>query len=121
MTYTAKLETATFGGGCFWCTEAVFENLKGVKSVPPGYTGGTLPSPTYEDVTSGKSGHVETILIEYDPKLISYDDLLSVFFATHDPTSLDRQGNDVGEQYRSVIFYSNTGQMEKAQAFIEKL
>src|SRR3989338_2067385 len=101
-----QIETAVFGGGCFWCTEAVFSRLKGVASVTSGYAGGNKPNPTYEEVSSGKSGYAEATRIEFDPAQIKFTDLLNVFFATHDPTTLNRQGNDVGTQYRSVIFYT---------------
>ena len=114
-------EIAVFAGGCFWCTEAVFERLKGVLSVMPGYTGGSLPNPRYEQVCSGRTGHAESIRIEFDPAQLSYDDLLAVFFATHDPTSLNRQGADVGTEYRSAIFYSNEQQKHAAEAFIKML
>src|SRR6185436_2585862 len=100
------METIVFGGGCFWCTEAVFKMLKGVKKVEPGYAGGTTPDPTYEAVVSGRTGHAEVIRIEYDPAQVSFKTLMTVFFATHDPTTLNRQGNDVGTQYRSAIFYT---------------
>jgi len=113
--------TAVFGGGCFWCTEAVFRELNGVTDVMPGYAGGTKPSPTYEEVCSGATGHAEVIKIDYDPAVISYDDLLTVFFATHDPTTPDRQGNDVGPQYRSVILTTDDTQAAAARAFIGKL
>jgi len=99
------MEKATFAGGCFWCTEAIFERLKGVVSVVSGYSGGEKESPKYEDVSSSSTGHAEAIQIEFDPKVISYEDLLYIFFKTHDPTQLNRQGADVGTQYRSVIFY----------------
>ena len=99
------METIIFGGGCFWCTEAVFQNLKGVFSVVPGYSGGDIKNPKYEEVCSDKTGHAEVVKIEYNPKEISLANLLSVFFATHDPTTLNRQGNDVGTQYRSAIYY----------------
>ncbi|HUO75545.1 MAG TPA: peptide-methionine (S)-S-oxide reductase MsrA [Candidatus Paceibacterota bacterium] len=112
---------AVFGGGCFWCTEAVFNMLRGVISVAPGYAGGTVAHPTYEQVSSGTTGHAEVIRFEYDPAVISYDDLLNVFFATHDPTTVNRQGNDEGPQYRSVIFYSDDAQRQAAEAFIAKL
>ncbi len=115
------LETAVFANGCFWCTEAVFSMLKGVKSVVPGYAGGVLADPTYEQVSEGNTGHAEAIKIEYDPAIISYDDLLAVFFNTHDPTTLNRQGNDVGTQYRSAIFYSNAGQKATAEALVKEL
>jgi len=116
-----KTAVAVFGGGCFWCTEAIFQGLKGVVSARPGYSGGELAEPTYEQVSSGKTGHAEATRIEFDPSLISYDDLLTVFFATHDPTSLNRQGNDVGTQYRSVIFYADAAQKQAAERFIAKL
>jgi peptide-methionine (S)-S-oxide reductase len=110
-----------FGGGCFWCTEAVFKMLKGVYSVEPGYAGGTVPNPTYEQVSTGNTGHAEAIRIEYDSKLVSYETLLTIFFASHDPTTLNRQGADIGTQYRSVIFYSDVGQKEATEKFIEDL
>jgi len=113
--------TAIFGGGCFWCTEAVFKMLKGVQSVVPGYAGGTKEKPTYEEVSSGRTGHAEVIKIEFDPAAISYRELLTVFFATHDPTTLNRQGADVGTQYRSVIFYTDESQKEEAGKFIAEL
>ena len=116
-----KTEIAVFGGGCFWCTEAVFKSLKGVISVMPGYTGGRTLSPSYEQVSGGNTGHVESIKIEFDPAAISYDDLLTVFFNTHDPTTFNRQGNDVGEQYASVVFYANEEQKVKSEAMIAKL
>ena len=114
-------ETAIFGGGCFWCTEAVFSMLKGVYSVTPGYAGGASENPTYEDVSSGKTGHAEVIKIEYDPHVIPYDDLLTVFFSTHDPTTLNRQGDDVGAQYRSIILYTNKDQKKRAELKIKKI
>ena len=117
----AHSEVAVFAGGCFWCTEAVFEGLRGVRSVRPGYAGGQTEDPTYEEVCTGRTGHAEVIRVEYDPDVISYDDLLTVFFAAHDPTSLNRQGNDVGTQYRSMILYSNADQKARAEAFIKKL
>jgi peptide-methionine (S)-S-oxide reductase len=113
--------TAVFGGGCFWCTEAVFRRLRGVLDVQPGYAGGHVEHPTYEEVSSGTTGHAEVIRFEFDPALIRYDDLLDVFFATHDPTTADRQGNDVGPQYRSVIFSVDEEQRDAAREFIEKL
>lgn len=112
---------AVFGGGCFWCTEAVFERLKGVVSVRPGYAGGEFPNPTYEQVCSGRTGHAEVVGVEYDPSLVSFEDLLTVFFATHDPTTLNRQGNDMGTQYRSIILYSDEDQKRAAEAFIKEL
>ncbi len=121
MKSSNKLEFAVFGGGCFWCTEAVFRNLKGIKSVVPGYAGGNGINPSYEEVCSGKTGHAEVIKIEFDPKQISYKELLEVFFSVHDPTTLNRQGNDVGTQYRSIILYANNIQHEEALQFIKKL
>jgi peptide-methionine (S)-S-oxide reductase len=114
-----KTEIAVFGGGCFWCTEAVFGQLKGVVSVMPGYSGGTIANPTYEQVCTGQTGHAEVTRVEYDPAQIPYHDLLVVFFATHDPTSLNRQGADVGTEYRSVIFYTTDDQKRDAEALIE--
>lgn len=112
---------AVFGGGCFWCTEAVFKMLKGVVAVAPGYAGGTVENPTYEQVSAGRTGHAEVIRIEYDPSLIKYETLLTVFFATHDPTTLNRQGNDVGPQYRSTILYADDEQKAAAEKFIADL
>jgi peptide-methionine (S)-S-oxide reductase len=111
------LEKATFGSGCFWCTEAIFENLNGVTSVVSGYAGGHVDNPTYEEVCTGTTGHAEVTQITYDPKIITYDELLEVFWKTHDPTTLNRQGNDVGTQYRSVIFYHNSEQKELAEKY----
>jgi len=116
-----KTEIVVFGGGCFWCTEAVFAQLKGVVSVMPGYAGGTIANPSYEQVCTGKTGHAEVSRVEYDPAQISYNDLLLVFFATHDPTSLNRQGADVGTEYRSVIFYTTDDQRQAAEALINQL
>ncbi len=120
-----KKEIAIFGGGCFWCTEAVFRELEGVISVMPGYAGGPPPAggkpPTYEEICSGKTGHAEVIKIEFDPEEVSYRNLLTVFFATHDPTTPNRQGNDVGEQYRSIILYASEVQREEAEKFIQEL
>lgn len=113
-----QTEIAIFGGGCFWCTEAVFASLKGVVSVMPGYTGGTVENPSYQDVCTGTTGHAEVSKIEFDPAVISFNDLLTVFFATHDPTTLNRQGADVGTQYRSAIFYTTEKQKEDAEKFI---
>ena len=110
-----------FGGGCFWCTEAVFGELKGVISVMPGYAGGITDQPTYESVSGGNTGHAEVIKIEYDPQQISFRDMLTVFFATHDPTTLNRQGNDVGTQYRSVILYTDEEQKNESKNFIKYL
>jgi peptide-methionine (S)-S-oxide reductase len=115
------LERATFGTGCFWCTEAVFEQLRGVKSVESGYTGGNLKNPSYEQVCSGLTGHAEVVQITYDPKVIAFPELLEVFWKTHDPTSLNRQGNDVGTQYRSAVFYHDDQQREAAEHYKKKL
>ncbi len=112
---------AVFAGGCFWCTEAVFLKLRGVSSVLPGYTGGHVPNPTYEQVSSGTTGHAEAIKFEFNPEEISYRDLLEVFFATHDPTTLNQQGNDVGPQYRSVIFYGDEEQKHLAEEIVTEL
>ena len=114
-------ETATLAGGCFWCLEAVYDQLKGVQEVESGYAGGTVKDPSYEDVCSGQTGHAEAIRIEFDPDEVSFRDLLTVFFATHDPTTLNRQGNDVGTQYRSVILYADEEQKKEAQNFIREL
>ncbi len=116
-----NLETAVFGGGCFWCTEAIFTRLKGVESVESGYAGGSTQNPTYEEVSSGETGHAEAIEIKFDPTVIKYSDLLNVFLATHDPTTLNRQGSDVGTQYRSAIFYTTPEQKKEAEEFIQKL
>jgi peptide-methionine (S)-S-oxide reductase len=116
-----KTDTATFGTGCFWCTEAVFQELKGVYKVTSGYSGGTVKNPSYEDVCSGTTGHAECLQIIYDPKVISFDELLEVFWEAHDPTTLNRQGNDVGTQYRSVIFYHGNEQKKKAEEYKSKL
>ena len=114
-------QTAVFGGGCFWCTEAIFSRLKGVASVLPGYAGGTIKNPTYEEVSSGTTNHAEVIKIEYDPSIIKYEELLDVFFHTHNPTTLNQQGADVGTQYRSAVFYANDEQKKVAAKFIKKL
>lgn len=114
-------DTATFGTGCFWCTEAIFQSLKGVLKATSGYSGGTAANPTYEDVCSGRTGHAECIQVIYDPKLISYDELLKAFWESHDPTTLNRQGADVGTQYRSVIFYHNQEQHHLAMNYKKKL
>ena len=111
----AKLEKATFAAGCFWCVEAVLQRLKGVKSVVPGYTGGAKPNPTYEEVCSGTTGHAEAAQITFDPKQISYEKLLDVFWKAHDPTQLNRQGPDTGEQYRSAVFYHDEKQKKLAE------
>ncbi len=117
----ANTETAILGGGCFWCVEAAFQQLEGVHSVVSGYMGGRVANPTYEQVCSGRSGHVEVAQITFDPAVMTYKDLLEVFFTVHDPTTLNRQGNDVGEQYRSVIFYRDEEQRKTAQAVIDDL
>lgn len=118
---STSLDTATFANGCFWCTEAIFEELKGVISATSGYSGGQLKNPTYKEVCTGKTGHAECIQIIYDSSVISFDELLEVFWTTHDPTTLNRQGNDVGTQYRSGIFYHSELQRSKAQAYKEAL
>lgn len=115
------MEKATLAGGCFWCTEAIFKRLKGVSSVLPGYSGGSIENPTYEQVCSGKTGHTEAIQIEFDPKIIPFDKLLEVFFYTHDPTTRNQQGNDIGPQYRSVVFYHSVNQKQSAEKFVAKL
>jgi len=114
-------DTATFGTGCFWCTEAVFEQLNGVLSVTSGYSGGTVVKPTYKEVCTGETGHAECVQVVYEPAKISYEELLEVFFQVHDPTSLNRQGADVGTQYRSAIFYHNAEQKEKAEFYKKEL
>jgi len=116
-----KIETAYFGSGCFWCAEAVFQMIRGVLSVTSGYAGGTVENPTYEDVSSDETGHAEVVKIEFDPAKISYEALLNIFFATHDPTTLNRQGNDVGTQYRSIILFENETHQEIAEKFIKNL
>ncbi|MDD3342054.1 MAG: peptide-methionine (S)-S-oxide reductase MsrA [Sulfurospirillaceae bacterium] len=112
-------EVATFGGGCFWCLEAVFEETRGVLDVVNGYAGGEIKNPTYEQVCSGATGHAEVVQIMFDPKIISYEALLKIFWLIHDPTTLNRQGNDIGTQYRSVIFYHSEEQKEKAESSIK--
>jgi peptide-methionine (S)-S-oxide reductase len=112
-----KTDTATFGTGCFWCTEAIFEQMNGVLKVTSGYMGGTKENPTYEEVCTGETGHAECVQVVYEPSKVSYDDLLQVFFQVHDPTSLNRQGADVGTQYRSAIFYHGSAQKEKAEYY----
>jgi peptide-methionine (S)-S-oxide reductase len=121
MSENNKHKKIVLAGGCFWCTEAVFKSLRGVLSVMPGYTGGSTQNPTYEEVCTGKTGHAEVIEINYDPSIVSLDDLLTVFFATHNPTTLNRQGADIGTQYRSGIFYTTKEQKEKAEGFIKEL
>ena len=114
-------EIATLGTGCFWCTEAIFEQLNGVTKVEAGYAGGTVKNPSYKEVCTGNTGHAEVIRLTYDPKIISYRELLDVFFSTHDPTTLNRQGADIGTQYRSVIFYHNEEQKIEAEKMISDL
>jgi len=118
---STNIQKITFGGGCFWCTEAVFQTLKGVQAVTSGYMGGKTKKPTYEQICTGATGHAEVIEVEYDADVLNLDELLLVFFKTHDPTTLNRQGNDVGTQYRSVIFYHTQEQKEKAEAMIKRL
>lgn len=115
-----NLETATFGAGCFWCVEAIFEELKGVKTVVAGYAGGHVENPTYKQVTTGTTGHAEVTRLTYDPSVVSYKQLLEVFWHTHNPTTLNRQGNDVGPQYRSVIFYHNEEQKKIAEESLKR-
>jgi peptide-methionine (S)-S-oxide reductase len=114
-------QVATLAGGCFWCLEAVFDQLKGVESVESGYMGGNRPNPTYEQVCSGSSGHAEVVQVTFDPAVVSYRELLAVFFTIHDPTQLNRQGNDVGTQYRSAIFHHSDEQKREAEAVVAKL
>ena len=116
-----KVETATFGTGCFWCTEAIFEELKGVLKVTSGYSNGNVDNPTYKEVCDGETGHAECVQIVYEPEKISFDELLEVFFQVHDPTTLNRQGADVGTQYRSAIFFHNNEQKEKAEYYKAEL
>lgn len=115
------MKTATFAAGCFWCVEAVFQQLKGVASVVSGYTGGNTDNPTYKDVSTGRTGHAEACQIEFDPEQITYEELLEVFFETHDPTTLNRQGNDIGTQYRSAIFYHDDAQKKAAEQIKTKV
>jgi peptide-methionine (S)-S-oxide reductase len=117
----SNLDTATFGAGCFWCIEAVFQRLEGVDTVISGYTGGQKLNPTYKDICTGMTGHAEVAQITFDPEVISFDELLEVFWATHDPTTLNRQGNDVGTQYRSSIFYHNDEQKQKSEFYLQRL
>src|SRR5690606_24173269 len=116
-----ETQQATFGAGCFWCTEAIFQNLKGVVKSVSGYMGGRLKNPTYMEVCNGDTGHAEVIQIDFDPEVISFEELLLIFFKTHDPTTLNRQGNDVGTQYRSVIFYLDESQKVAAEKMISRL
>lgn len=112
---------ATFGGGCFWCTEVIFQNTKGVNTVLPGYMGGKTDNPTYKEVCNGDTDHVEVVQLDFDEHEVSFEELLKVFFKTHDPTTLNRQGNDIGTQYRSVVFYHSEAQREAAEKFIQHL
>jgi peptide-methionine (S)-S-oxide reductase len=121
LTGSDNLDTATFGTGCFWCTEAIFQQLKGVKKVSSGYSGGHVENPSYKEVCEGTTGHAECIEIVYDPKEVTFDELLEVFWQTHDPTTLNRQGNDIGTQYRSVVFYHNQEQKQKAEKYKAEL
>ncbi|OKS87887.1 peptide-methionine (S)-S-oxide reductase MsrA [Mucilaginibacter polytrichastri] len=116
-----NLQKATFANGCFWCTEAIFQTLKGVTAVTSGYTGGEIKNPTYMEICNGDTGHAEAIEIEFDADVLTYDELLLVFFKTHNPTTLNRQGNDVGTQYRSAVFYHNNEQKQQAEAMIKTL
>ena len=121
QTDNSKLQLAIFGSGCFWCSEAIFERVKGVTSVVSGYSGGKVDNPSYEDVCSGKTGHAEVVQIKFDSALVSYDELLEIFWKTHNPTTLNRQGADVGTQYRSVIFYHNDDQRKKTENYKSEL
>lgn len=116
-----NIETAIFANGCFWCTEAVFQRLNGVHTVVPGYIGGHIKNPAYREVCSGRTGHAEGIKIEFDPNIITFKELLEVFFATHDPTTLNKQGNDVGTQYRSEVFYTNEQQKDITKSYLQFL
>jgi peptide-methionine (S)-S-oxide reductase len=118
---TVQAQEATFGGGCFWCLEAVFQELHGVQSVKSGYAGGAAPDPTYKQVCSGATGHAEVVQVRFDPRAIDYADLLRIFFAIHDPTTKDRQGNDRGTQYRSIILYADQAQRETAHAVLKEI
>lgn len=121
INYMGHMDTATFGTGCFWCTEAVFEQLEGVIKVISGYSGGTIPNPTYAEVCTGTTGHAECCQVIFDPQKIDFDELLEVFWQTHDPTTLNRQGNDIGTQYRSVVFYHTQKQKDTTEAYITEL
>ncbi len=121
MSNSDRKEIATLGGGCFWCTEAVFDDLKGVISVESGYSGGTVADPSYEQVCTGKTGHAEVVQVSFDTGVISYEDLLRIFFTVHDPTTLNRQGNDTGTQYRSVIFYRDEDQKRAAEQIMKEI
>lgn len=121
MSDTRRTETATLGGGCFWCLEAVYELMRGVEKVESGYTGGHVPNPSYEEVCSGTTGHAEVVQVTFDPDVVTFRELLEVFFTIHDPTTLNRQGADVGTQYRSAIFYASPEQKETAESVIREL
>lgn len=116
-----KVEKIALGGGCFWCTEAVFDLLKGVKKVTPGYAGGTATEPSYEQVCGGTTGHAEVVLVEYNPEEVSLENLLEIFFDSHDPTTPNRQGNDIGTQYRSIILYTSEDQKARVDEFIDRI
>lgn len=116
-----KVEIAVFGGGCFWCTEAVFSRIKGIQKVTSGYAGGLIPHPSYFQVSEELTGHAEVVQLEYDPSIITYDQLLDIFWHVHDPTTLNQQGADVGTQYRSIILYRSEEQKQKAETFLAKL
>lgn len=118
LTMAQQLETATLAGGCFWCTEAVYKELKGVSDIKPGYSGGHVKNPSYREVCNGTTGHAEVIQLTFDPAVVSFSEILEVFFMTHDPTTLNRQGNDVGTQYRSAVFYHNEDQKQTAEKVI---
>ena len=118
---TAHSEVATLGGGCFWCIEAVFSPIRGIQKLVSGYAGGDIPNPTYKQVCTGNTGHAEVVQISFDPTEITYEEVLEIFFAMHDPTTLNRQGNDRGTQYRSTIMYHNESQQQTAQAVIDRL
>lgn len=115
------MELATLGGGCFWCLEAVYDEVNGVETVESGYSGGTISNPTYQSVCEGVTGHAEVVQVTYDPNMISYREILEIFFTIHDPTTLNRQGDDVGSQYRSVIFYHNKDQKDVAEKVVEEM
>ena len=121
MTQTSKLQTVTLGSGCFWCTEAIFERVEGVENIKPGYSGGETKKPSYKEVCTGNTGHAEVIQLQYNPKVVSFPEILEIFFKTHDPTQLNRQGNDVGTQYRSAIFYHTEEQKKIAEVVKAKL
>lgn len=121
MDQSTRKEVIVLGSGCFWCTEAVFKMIKGVYSVTSGFAGGTTPNPTYEDVSNGDTGHAEVVSVEYDPDEISFVDILTVYFGSHDPTTLNRQGHDIGTQYRSIILYTKEEQKTLAENFIQEL